>query len=271
MYREFWREAVIERCMGGFLSRNKNRVAVIWVYREQNIAFTRSGADFLELLRPHLEQAVGGELLRTETLAQSGMLALDRMAVAMLVLDEDGRAVARNAHAETFVDQGLLRIDRDGLHLESDHKNRLFAQLVASTGLGASRSGVLSGGGFKLPPREGEADEIEVLVLPYRPGEAQMYSLMSPIVTVVFIKNVSRVPMHREALLRDLYDLTLAEVRVCVALLDGVTVNEIAEDQRVTPDAILYHCKNILRKSGTSRQPDLIRTLSLSLINMGGE
>ncbi len=77
--------------------------------------------------------------------------------------------------------------------------------------------------------------------------------------------------MHREPLLRDLYDLTVAEVRVCVALLDGATVKEIAEDQGVSLDAVRYHCKNILKKTGTNRQSELIRTLSLSLINMGGE
>lgn len=273
MYREFWRDAGLEYCMGGFISRAKNRAAVIWVYRQQSVPFTRKEADFVEFLRPHLMQALAlrGQLLRTETLAETGMLALDRLSMAMLLLDEEGRAVARNAHAETFVDQGLLHIEEGGLQLEGVHNSRLLAQLLASTRRGALKSGVLSGGGFKLLSEAGKPVEVEVLVLPYRPTESPMVSLMSPIVSVVFIKNVGSAPMPRESLLRDLYDLTLAEVRVCVALLDGATVKEIAADQRVTLDAIRYHCKNILRKTGTSRQSDLIRTLSLSLINMGGE
>jgi DNA-binding CsgD family transcriptional regulator len=273
MYREFWQEAGIEHCMGGFLAREKNRVAVIWVYRQQSVSFTRSEADFLEVLQPHLVQALAlrGEMLRTETLAQTGMLALDRMAMAMLLLDEEGRAVAHNSHVETFISQGLLRIEDDGLQLAGAHNSGLLSNLVASTRLGATKAGVLSGGGFKLVPEAGAQAEVEVLVLPYRPAWSQVDSLMSPIVSVVFIKNVGSAPIPREPLLRDLYDLTLAEVRVCVALLDGATVKEIAERQRVSLDAIRYHCKNILRKTGTNRQSDLIRTLSLSLINMGGE
>jgi DNA-binding CsgD family transcriptional regulator len=274
MYREFWVDSGLQYALGSFIRREKNRVAALWAYRLYNQPFTRQDAEFIDFLQPHLAQALAlrSELLRKETLALTGMLALDRMSMAMLLLDDTGRPVAHNTHTETFVAQGLLQITDDALQLSGARNNRELAAFLQATRDVDSQTVVLAGGGFKLH-YEGERNpEVEVLVLPYRSLDPQVESsLMAPISSIVFIKHVGSAPIPRDSLMRDLYGLTIAEAKVCVQLMDGATVKDIAEGQAVTQDAIRYHCKNILRKTGSSRQSDLIRTLSLSLVNMAGD
>lgn len=270
VYQQLCEPAGLEYIMGGFIAREGNRFAVIWVYRGPGEDFTEKDLDCLEFLRPHLAQAlaISSELQQSEQLANSGMAVMDKLAMAMILLDENGMPVAHNARAEVLVSQGVLNLSAKGLHLSSPRDDRRLQELVNRMARPQSQAGML-GGGLMLEGREG--CEIEVLILPYRTGEAVVDSLASPVSSIVFFRSADAPVIPRQQLLRDLYGLTVAEVRVCMALLEGESVKDIAHKQGVSRDAVRFHCKNILRKTGNNRQTDLIRTLSRSLINLAGE
>ena len=66
----------------------------------------------------------------------------------------------------------------------------------------------------------------------------------------------SKTPIER---LQSLYALTKAESRVMQSLLDGDTLELIAERDRVSKETLSSQLKAIFNKTGTGRQTELIR------------
>jgi DNA-binding CsgD family transcriptional regulator len=62
-------------------------------------------------------------------------------------------------------------------------------------------------------------------------------------------------------MLRDWYDLTLAEARVAMLLASGLSVDEIAERLGIGANTARTHLKSIFGKTDTRRQGELIRLL----------
>jgi DNA-binding CsgD family transcriptional regulator len=58
-----------------------------------------------------------------------------------------------------------------------------------------------------------------------------------------------------------MFDLTPAEARITIALLEGGNLRSIARAQRVSVETIRSQLKSVFRKTNTSRQADLIALL----------
>lgn len=59
--------------------------------------------------------------------------------------------------------------------------------------------------------------------------------------------------------LRHMYQITAAEAAVAVALADGASLAEIASMRRTTNETIRYQVKQIMAKTGTQRQSEIVR------------
>jgi DNA-binding CsgD family transcriptional regulator len=69
-------------------------------------------------------------------------------------------------------------------------------------------------------------------------------------------------PVHfPDGVLRSLYGLTAAQTEVANGILTGYTLTEIAAIRHVSVGTVRQQMKNILAKTGTSRQSDLVRLL----------
>jgi DNA-binding NarL/FixJ family response regulator len=58
-----------------------------------------------------------------------------------------------------------------------------------------------------------------------------------------------------------LYNLTPSETRVALMLIDGKRLDQIAEELEVAQTTVVFHLKNLFRKTDTNRQADLVRVL----------
>ncbi len=67
-------------------------------------------------------------------------------------------------------------------------------------------------------------------------------------------------PLSSEAL-AVVYGLTLAEARVAVAVANGMTVKQIAKNQRTSPNTIRTQLQSVFQKVGVRRQSELVRRL----------
>lgn len=57
------------------------------------------------------------------------------------------------------------------------------------------------------------------------------------------------------------YDLTPAEIRIVQALTQGRTLSQIAADLGVSRSTIAFHLRNVVQKTGTGRQAELVALL----------
>ena len=61
--------------------------------------------------------------------------------------------------------------------------------------------------------------------------------------------------------LHELFGLTPAEVRLCIALVKGKSVEEYAREAGISSNTARTHVKRIYSKTGVRRQSELVRLL----------
>jgi len=61
--------------------------------------------------------------------------------------------------------------------------------------------------------------------------------------------------------LRELFGLTPAEIRLCIALVKGKSVEEYAHEAAISSNTARTHVKRIYSKTGVRRQSELVRLL----------
>lgn len=275
LYREYLlRELQVDHCAGGFVSRRNTHIGCLSLQRRTGAReFAAEDISWLNRVAPHVDRAciVQGQLLRNRMLADSAFEALDRLAMAMLLLDAGGRVVANNTLAEQLLSDGMLRCDDDRrLELRGRDNQRNFKCLLRSATAAPDVGNPLPGGAFRaVDPDTGRRD-YEVMVWPFAASGYYSDYLRSLVDVVVFVRPRERASPPAVQVLQQLYGLSAAEARVCGGLLDGLTTQEIAEAQGVSGETVRYHCKKILRKTGARRQPELIRTLASGIAAISG-
>ena len=79
-------------------------------------------------------------------------------------------------------------------------------------------------------------------------------------VVLLVIDTEQRTKISGDTLVR-LYNLTPSETRVALMLIDGKRLDQIAEELEVAQTTVVFHLKNLFRKTDTHRQADLVRVL----------
>ena len=79
-------------------------------------------------------------------------------------------------------------------------------------------------------------------------------------VVLLLIDTEQRTKVSGDTLVR-LYNLTPSETRVALMLIDGKRLDQIAEESEIAQTTVVFHLKNLFRKTDTNRQADLIRVL----------
>jgi DNA-binding response OmpR family regulator/DNA-binding CsgD family transcriptional regulator len=79
-------------------------------------------------------------------------------------------------------------------------------------------------------------------------------------VVVLLIDTEQRTKISGETLVR-LYNLTPTETKVALLLIEGKRLDQIAEEFEVAQTTVVFHLKNLFRKTDTHRQADLVRVL----------
>jgi DNA-binding NarL/FixJ family response regulator len=79
-------------------------------------------------------------------------------------------------------------------------------------------------------------------------------------VVLLVIDTEQRAKVSGDTLVR-LYNLTPSETRVALMLIDGKRLDQIAEELEVAQTTVVFHLKNLFRKTDTNRQADLVRVL----------
>lgn len=273
-YREYLWELGVDHCAGGFVSRRDDQVVCLAMPRQARTG-DYSGDDiaWLNRLAPHLDRActIQGQMQSNRMLADSALEALDHLAMAMLLLDSNGRIVAGNTLAEKLFVNGLLR--RNGEHrlmLCGENNQRIYSRLLRSATKAATLSNPLPGGAFSLVDPVTGRHALEVMVWPFAAGGHLGDRLSSQASVVVFARPRERGATPPVQILQQLYGLSTMETQICCGLLEGLTILEIAESQGVPEPAVRYHCRHILHKAGVRHEQDLMRTVVSGIASVAG-
>ncbi len=220
----------------------------------------------LELLRrltPHLQRAraLSLQLGTLQSQERIGQDVLDRIPVGLIFVDGSGRFLSANARGEE-----ILR-EEDGLELNQGRlvtghisDTRALGAIVATAcaaGLRQTSSAAMS----LCLDRPSGRRHLEVMACPidhesrlWREGPAAAFLVVSD--GAAELTGAT----HR---LRDLFGLTDTEAALTIALVRGATLKEWAAQRDVSIETVRWQLKQVFAKTGTSRQPDLMRLVLL--------
>lgn len=124
-----------------------------------------------------------------------------------------------------------------------------------------------------LSPEDWSQGEASGTVVLQRPAAAApLYLVMLPrtrsvqggrseIAALIFIHDSLQQEPSREVALRGLFQLTATEIRIAHLLLAGNDSKEIATQLQMSADAVRFHIKRLLAKTGTRRQAELVKLM----------
>jgi DNA-binding CsgD family transcriptional regulator len=239
---------------GGFVELTFYRPVVAEPFGPQDL-------DFLMRIAPSFRRAARLRLrLEREAAAPAWTLELlDALPWGVIVLDARQVPVVVNREAERILAQADgLRLDRSGLYAEHrDDGERLRSALASAV----AQPGDASCPGADVPIRRPSgARPLLLTVVPIGRRALDGIGAGSPRVMVHIVDPAGR-PVRTAPRLRALFGLTPAEAALAQALAAGKSLQEHAEEACLTCETARWRLKQVLAKTDTHRQAELVRLL----------
>ncbi len=213
------------------------------VARVQNSAVNRAEEAWQEILKSSRGRTV--EALYKAT------FAFDRFLVGVIIVDDKGTVRLMNKEAERIVgeDEGLM-VAQGVLKGTQPKQTTKLHQAIEKAFEEEELDEIVS---F---PRNSGGRPYLVLI----PGQRFSADERPDAVVLLVIDTEQRTKVSGDTLVR-LYNLTPSETRVALMLIDGKRLDQIAEELEVAQTTVVFHLKNLFRKTETNRQADLVRLL----------
>ncbi len=264
-YRDWCRYLDVFYIVGALFPAGSDALAVLGIHRSKSAgSYSDASTSLVAMFLPHLQRAlrVRDKLRHAATHQCFSLEALDRIDTAAFLLVADGRILFSNKLGEQLLTIGRGIRSQNG-HLvattvaDSMQLERLLREAHGVSIDMRSRQGVMAiqcAGGRSL----------HLLVAPLRHTLA---GLQNP-AAVVFVRDSAR-KLEATATLRALYGLTPTEAQVAQALVNGMTLGEIAAARRASVQTVRTQLKGIFGKTGTTRQAELVGVILRSVASMG--
>ncbi|KAA0076336.1 helix-turn-helix transcriptional regulator [Tardiphaga sp. P9-11] len=216
----------------------------------------------LELLVPHFQRAVSIGRLFDQSKKTHAVLTetLDNVEAAVVLVGTNGRIVFANEPGRAMLDEGEFLRDRRGALVAVEPE----AQRTLRDMFAAAENGDLSidTRGVAIPLSTLPNQRWFAHVLPLTSGDRQRTGSLYSAVAAVFARKTSPAsPLPLEAL-ANLYKLTASEVRVLDAVMKVSGVHALAELLGLSQATVKTHLHNLFRKTGTSRQSELVKLIA---------
>ena len=224
--------------------------------------FGRPELNFLDLLLPHLEQALQmhSRMDRLKVMADLAQEHLAQTGAGCVVLNGDGRVIFRNRIAQELLRDGSVINEQDSvIHLTAPTADTRFRKLVEECILTSRLPTIMSGGTVAAPRPDGLP--LSVVVLPYRALAYAETVIEQGSRAIVLLYDPDRPRKDPPGILRELYRLSDAEARVCWRLASGEALEEIAAAEGASRETVRSQLKRIFAKTGTRRQSELVRLI----------
>jgi DNA-binding CsgD family transcriptional regulator/PAS domain-containing protein len=224
--------------------------------------YQRHEISLFKLLAPHvcrviaISDALDIRALRSEMLEKT----FDALIAGVFLTASDGRVVYMNAAAERQIKTGnSIRIVNSRIAASDPAARAALSNAIEK----AARDDIdkdMREHSLAIPDVDGGSGYVATL-LPLERG--QRSAIMAPFAAsvAVFTKDPDRAPLMPGEAFARLYRLTGAELRVLMALAQGLGATEAAGMLGISEPTVRSHLQHIFAKTDTPRQADLLRLL----------
>ena len=224
------------------------------------------------MLLPHLRRALHMNSLldRSESLGTLYSQTISRLAVATIVLDENGSVVQLNPVARQILDsQDGLKVVGGRLEATYPSDNRELSRLVRNAfqraRQGAGR-GVQIAEATSISRPSGQVSlGVVVELIPSR----ELHEGSGKPTVVVYVRDAVSKSLVSTVLTSQLYSLTPAETALALELANGLSLEEASEALNIRRNTARAHLRSIFSKTGVRRQTELVRIMLNSVVALG--
>ena len=220
-------------------------------------AFTRAEAAQLERIVPHLRRMISISEKLTLDRVHTSLDLLDRMDVAALALDWQGKVMRTNRYAAALIGEGIV-IRSGRLHAPDRESDiRLQHLIAAATAVGATRpsSRAASVSAEPVAIRRGD---LRPLVAEAMPASGLFGDVLWQARALVFLTDLARPSLPAPDRIAAILGLTSAEGRLVAQLTEGRELADAAERLGISVHTARSQLKSVFAKTDTHRQAELV-------------
>lgn len=217
-------------------------------------AFTALERALLQEITPHLRIALALFSRLEANRAVQGVyrVAIERVAMALFLIDADGRLLRNNDVGRALLDEksGVTLDARQHLRLEPATAQHRLAELLREPPAdGTTRRLILRGRGGKELPAIAHALGQPVFATDREPAVA------------LFVTDPARPGTITPDALRDLFQLTAQEAILAATLAEGTSLIDAAAHMGIAHNTARAHLRMIFTKTGVRRQAELVHLI----------
>jgi DNA-binding CsgD family transcriptional regulator len=215
----------------------------------------------MRLLVPHVRRsAMIGKLIDLSRVEAAAMAdTLDGLQAGMFLVDATGKLVHANASGRAMLNEGnVLHANGKLVALDAQADEALRDVFVAASngGTAIGEKGIA----VRLTARDG--DQFVTHVLPLTSGARRQAGASYAAVAAVFVQKAGQDVSPALEMLAEQFELTPAELRVLVAIMNFGGVAEVAGALRLSPATVRTHLRHVFEKTGVQRQADLVKLIT---------
>ena len=258
-YADFLAPQDIHSTMMIRLGASGYSTAVVNIHRSHRQGrFERTTLEGARTLHSHLIRAfrITERLEVADALSTDLSSSLDLSSDAMFVLDGGGRLRHANSPAlQLLAGRRRFRLMSGYLRVSQGDEDKMFQALVGAAGSPTQRRG-----GSMCMSQSQNTERLMVTVAPVQPERLSVFHDGPAI--LVCVGGAAARASKPEATLGAMLNLSPAELRVGLALLEGMTPGEAAVMLRLSIHTIRAHLARMFAKTGTRRQSELVSLMT---------
>jgi DNA-binding CsgD family transcriptional regulator len=262
-YQEWGKPQGLVDTVHAMLDKSVTSSAALVVFRHQRDGLVNDEARRrMRLVVPHFRRAVLiGKVIDLKG-AEAASLddTLDGINAGMFLIDAAGRVVHANLAGHVMLDAAdVLRAEKGRLVVNDPEAVQVLADTFASAGNGDAALGV-KGIAVPLFSRNGERHIANVL--PLTSGARRRAGVSYAAAAALFVYKAGLATPSPPEVIAKAYKLTPMELRVLLAVVEVGGVPEVAEALGIAETTVKTHLGNVYKKTGRSRQADLVKLVA---------
>jgi DNA-binding CsgD family transcriptional regulator len=242
-------------------ARDESTTSEITAIRSRRAGgFTSDEVVLLEYLTPHLQCAarIHNRIAGLESGLNAATGVLDRFPTAIVAVNSDAKVILTNRAADAILKRGDGLMSRDGLRAASSRETAKLRNAIAAVCRQRDSGLLLRPQAVVQVCRPSGSKPFEVLVSPL-PSHGSLGT--GGAAAAVFITDPEEEAALDGPALHELFGLTPAEIRLCIALIKGKSVEEYAHEAAISSNTARTYVRRIYSKTGVRRQSELVHLL----------
>jgi len=240
------------------------RKAAIVVLRDEESGVWREGEiRVMNEIAPHLKRAldIHSEFTRLRLRSDALLGGLDRLVIGLILYDRHVRAVYINPTARAIIEaHPAMGLGEDGLFLYDSDDDRNFRETICETASIDTDDSWRQSTSIGVTHPDEEAP-LPLLITPIHANLITSDLDYEGAQVAVFLSDPNlQQPISIDNLV-SVYGLTPSESQVAISIANGHSIDDIARTSNHSAHTIRSQLKSTFRKTGVSRQSELIKLL----------